>query len=99
MDFSNYVASAVFSAHVLERALHSDGPWAMQVGEFVVLADRTFDGDGVLFEAHFPPHCWLMRPQMLTLLDDGEEVTCRWIEPSDAGFHIRWGLDLLVAAA
>lgn len=46
-------ARAVFTAKLLERALHDDGPWTIQIGEHEHPASREFTDTGVLFSVVF----------------------------------------------
>lgn len=48
------VSGGLMRLHALERALHDDGPWAMDYAGMRVPAVRTVSDDHVLFSAQFP---------------------------------------------
>ena len=92
------VSQAVFAASLIERALHSKGVWEMRCGDIVVPVERDLSTGSIVFRGHFPEHCWIVRPAPLVLMEDGVERLVRECEPSDAGFQVNWGLDVLVPA-
>lgn len=99
IDLERIVSQAVYSASLLERAVHDRGPWTMKWGPLEVVATRTRHEHGVSFEAVFPEACWLARPEPnITLLCRGQFVAMRAVEhPGDAQFAVTW--DLAASAA
>jgi hypothetical protein len=93
-ELEQIVSRAVYSAALLERAVHDRGPWTMKWGPIEVVATRTTHEGGVRFEAVFPEACWLARPEPnITLLCRGKFAAMRAVEhPGDAQFAVTWDL-------
>jgi hypothetical protein len=98
LDFA--VASAVYRARQIERALHDSGPWTMTWGPHEVPACRLVGESSIKFLGHFPEHCFLVAPDpALTLKCRGEVVGTRAIEfPGDGEFGVEWELALAAPA-
>lgn len=97
--FDTIVAQLVYRASLMERVLHASGRWSIAVGDFVVPALRGRVGYQITFLAYIPEWCWITRPTVARLLLDGDTICQREIEPSDAGFDLRWSFVLNVVAA
>lgn len=93
-ELEQIVSRAVYSAALLERALHDRGPWTMKWGPVEVVAQRTLHDGGVSFTAEFPEACWITRPEPnVTLRCRDEVVAVRVVEhPGDAAFAVTWDL-------
>ncbi len=93
-DLDQIVSRAVYSATLLERAVHDRGPWTMKWGPIEVVATRTKHESGVRFEATFPEACWIARPEpCITLLCRGEFAAMRTVDhPGDTQFAVSWDL-------
>lgn len=85
-------ARAVYAARLLERAVHSSGPWTIAWGPFEVEASREVGDDRVVFRAEFPDACFIEAPApTATLSDAGEVVSVREVEfPGDGAFSLEW---------
>lgn len=94
-------ARAVYAARLLERAVHSPGPWQISWGPFTVPAERVISESGVTFKAQFPDHCYLVPPSArATLLCDGEVVSVREIDfLGDRAFEMEWRITAQVPTA
>lgn len=95
-------ARAVYAARLLERAIHSPGPWKISWGPFTVDAVRAIHDDRVVFSAEFPDACFIEQPaSTATLLDAGEVVSVREVAfPGDGAFSMDWVVapDVLIHA-
>jgi len=89
-------AQAVTQAHLLERAVHAPGPWAMQSGDQIVAARRYFDETAVSFVADFPDG---VSEGMLALLCDGTPIQVRPVDAGDGYVTVRWDVCAQVALA
>lgn len=47
------VAQGIYKAHLLERALHCEGPWYLRWSGKLRVAERVKDANGVTFTATF----------------------------------------------
>lgn len=99
-ELEQIVSRAVYSAALLERAVHDRGPWTMKWGPLEVVAKRTVHPGGVSFEAVFPEACWIAPPEPnITLLCRGEFVAMRAVaHPGDTAFAVTWDLAATVPA-
>ena len=93
------VARLLHVAAVLERALHGTHTWTMACGDLVVPAELKVTSSNVTFTGDFAPHCFLVRPDTLSLLCDGEVVSVRPVDVGDNGFSIEWSFRPLITAA
>lgn len=90
------IARAITMVHILERALHDQGFWSMELGGIHAPAVREVREDRVVFTAEFP--C-LEEVQgtvsPLTLYCDDEEVLTRTVSFSNReSFLAEWSLAL-----
>ena len=94
MNAEAVASSAVYVAHLLERAVHDVGPWEMTWGEFAAPVERTVTDSGVIFTAVFPDSLWTKeRPSSIVLRCRGEVCAIRPIDaPGDASFVVTWEL-------
>jgi hypothetical protein len=95
------VAQAVFTARLLERALHDSGPWALEYGGQRLPAHKVFCGDHIHFRALLPQQCWLAAPDgVMSLLAGGETVSVRpFTHVGDGGFVLDWTIALGASVA
>lgn len=86
------VAKVVFTARLLERAVHDPGPWTLSWGPHEVPAQRVLIEDGAIFIGEFPDVCHLERfDAPLILSCAGEQVDVRPMEwPGDCAFTVDW---------
>jgi hypothetical protein len=99
-ELERLASHAVYSAALLERAVHDRGPWTMRWGPIEVVAKRTVHEGGVSFEAVFPEACWITRPEPnVTLLCRGKFAAMRAVEhPGDTAFAVTWDLAAAVSS-
>lgn len=86
------VAKVVFTARLLERAVHDPGPWTMSWGPHTVPAKRVLTDDGAIFVAEYPDVCYIQRFEApLVLACNGETVGVREMDwPGDCAFTVDW---------
>lgn len=65
------VSRAVTRIRALERAVHDNGPWALDLDGLVRPAQKTLGENDVRFSAHFPA---IIQPGVLTLLCNGRPI-------------------------
>lgn len=73
------VAEAVYTAHLLERALHGRDRWSIRVGDRNLDTVRRVKEEGVVFEATWNV-CLREVPVEMHLVCEGEIVRTREIE-------------------
>lgn len=90
------VATAVFRARLIERALHDAGPWSIGYADQVLPAERIIEDDRIVFRAVLPRQCWVVPPDSRLVLRSGEDVVAvREIEHlGDGGFVLDWVLSV-----
>lgn len=88
------VATALYAAAVLERALHEPEGWELALGDVHVPAVRTVEHNGIVFRSVIPD--MPADAEMLVLLHRGELKAVRPVEsfdrgPQDVVFELRLG--------
>lgn len=93
MSLDLAVTRAVAQSQLLERALHSQRPWYVQVGSARVLAARQEHRNGVTFTARFPA---VADPNGIATLyeQDIARSAIAFDGATDAPFALDWDLTL-----
>jgi hypothetical protein len=90
------VSRAITMVHILERALHDQGPWLLQLDGTLVAAERSVERDRVVFTGEFPAMRAAQDGSSSLLLYCGEDlVLARQIGRSgEEPFVTEWALSL-----
>jgi len=91
MTLDHLVSSAVYQAHLLERAVHDAGPWTITVGSQALVADRVLLPTGVQFTVRMEP----TEADEAVLSCNGEVLAIRSIEPADHPSVLQWVVEIL----
>jgi len=87
------VSRAVTQSHLLERALHSQATWFMQIDALRVKATREEHEHGVRFTA-----CFSVQPgqsNVVTLLEDEVIRSAQeFASPDEGCFYVVWNLSV-----
>lgn len=92
------VNRAVYSANLLERAVHEPNGWTISWGPHNVPAERHVGDDGVTFVADIEEACYLAPvASNVVLRQGGDIVAVRAMDhPGDTGFSVSWRLAITV---
>ena len=95
------ISRAITMARVLERALHDQGFWSMELRGVRVQAAREVREDRVVFRAEFPPMEAAQSPiSLLTLYCDDDEVLSRTMSfKGGESFMAEWVLAIPLSVA
>lgn len=92
MALDTAVSRAVHRARLLERALHDDGPWAIEYGGQSLPASKVYCASHIHLQAQIPTQCWIVDPDgiaVLTLRGEPQSVQQIGIV-GDGGHDIDW---------
>lgn len=81
MSMDLALSRAIMLVHILEKAVHDQGFWTMELSGVTVAAQRVIDGNRVIFSAEFPEMWIIDDASPLSLYCDGDLVLSR-----EAGF-------------
>lgn len=92
-DLDALASRAVFAAKLLERAIHDDGPWTIQIGEQDHPAEREFTNTGVLFNAVFDLSA-SDEPVLAVLRCAGRTMDVKPISVTGGNFALSWAVSI-----
>lgn len=92
MSLEHAVSRAVMKARLVERALHSDGEWTIQIDGTTATANRTILDDRIVFSALFTEP---VRSVYQWLNHDGVPLSVQsFAAPDFAPFIVDWELSV-----